>query len=247
MSDSEPNGNGQAPSTFLARRKAAFFKPPNRPRPVVPVRPGEEDLSDDERRQRITRIDRTERKWGLAAAGLAGAIALISTVPYVDNPKTPIKEAAKNGKCTTSGFNYSKALKDCIIRYDRAHWVFEMGVLLVFALALFIAVRVGRRSLLGFTALMNGLAFESTAGAILGIPFIFFGGWLLIRAWRVQRYGSPTATKATAGGAPAARPTRPPPRERKPKANQVQAARTPEPSKRYTPKAPKRKRPPPPE
>ena len=95
-----------------------------------------------------------------------------------------------------------------------------MCVLLLFALTLFVAVQLRRRSALGFAALMNGLAFETTTGSfILGLPFIFFGGWLLIRAWRVQQYGSPTATKATAGGAPAPRPARPvrQPRERKKK------------------------------
>ena len=153
--------------------------------------------------------------------------------------RSPVKlPVGKNHSCT-SGFTYNKVANACEVVYDRAHWEFELAVLITFALAIFITVRVGRRSAVGFTALMAGLAFEAEVG-ILGVPFIFGGGWLLLRAWRVQRYGSPTGTKANPTGEK--RP--PPPKSERPTRKKKEPERKgPVASKRYTPKAPKRKRP----
>lgn len=206
--------------------------PTGRSRPVVA------DM-DDEKRRAIFNLDPKERKWGLIGAALAAVIALWQDVPYLSNPKTPVKlPVGKNHSCT-SGFVYSRAANACEAFYDRAHWGFELAVLLAFALAIFITVRVGRRSAVGFTALMAGLAFEAEVG-ILGIPFIFGGGWLLMRAWRVQRYGSPTGTKGNPTGerqAPPPRPERPTRKKKEPERKGPVA------SKRYTPKTAKKKRP----
>jgi hypothetical protein len=198
-----------------------------------------EPVSEDGKRQAIFNLDARERKWGLIGAALAAVIALWQDLPYVLNPKTPVKlPVGKNHSCT-SGFTYHKVANACEAVYDRAHWEFELAVLLAFALALFITVRIGRRSGVGFTALMAGLAFEAEVG-ILGLPFIFGGGWLLLRAWRVQRYGSPTGTKANPTGEKRAPPPRP---ERSSRKKNEPEQKGPIASKRYTPKAPKKKRP----
>ena len=239
--ESEPDQSSERPPTFLGRRKAALFKTPARPAPFS-------SLTDEETRQRITRIDDKERRWGLSAAVLAAGVGLLAELPGVLHPKTTHASVSTKPKGTScAGSFYDATTKACYTVHARSFWVWTMAVLLLFALALFIAVKLRRRSALGFAALMNGLAFETTTGSpILGLPFIVFGGWLLIRAWRVQQYGSPTATKATAGGAAAARPTRPvrQPRERKKKTDPTANGRArPEASKRYTPKTPRKKRP----
>lgn len=199
-------------------------------------------VSDDQKRQAIFNLDAREKKYGLIGAALAAVIALWQVVPYLSNPHNPVKlPVGKNHSCT-SGFTYHKAANACEAFYDRAHWGFELAVLLAFALAIFVTVRFGRRSAAGFAALMAGLAFEAEVG-ILGIPFIFGGGWLLMRAWRVQRYGSPTATKSNPTGekrAPAARAERP---TRKSKGAEKTEKKGPVASKRYTPKTAKKKRP----
>jgi len=195
---------------------------------------------DAETRKAIVNLDQRERKYSLIGAGLAGVIALITTVPYIANPKTKVNAPAKGHTCPV-GFTYHSLTKNCLGTYPRSHWVFEFGLLMLFAVALFVTVRIGRRGPVGFAALMAGLAFETEVG-ILGLPFIAGGGWLLICAWRVQRYGSPTATKTNPTGE---RKTPPPRAERATKAKKSRAPepRGPVPSKRYTPKAPKKKRP----
>jgi hypothetical protein len=239
--DSELDDGSDRPQTFLGRRKAALFKAPARPSPF--------SLTDEETRQRITRIDAKERRWGLTAAALAAGVGLLSELPGVLHPKTtPASVSTKPIGKVCAGSLYNATTKTCYIHHARSFWVWTMAVLLLFALALFLAVQLRRRSALGFAALMNGLAFETTTGSpILGLPFIVLGGWLLIRAWRVQQYGSPTTTKKTAGGVVTPRPARPvrQPRERKKKAadTTTNGRARPAASKRYTPKTPRRKRP----
>jgi hypothetical protein len=221
----------------LAGRFSTAFLTPKPPRkkaePTVP--------SDVQTKRAVLNLDPRERKIGLIGSALAGAIALVTTLPYVVNPKMKVHAPAKGHVCPV-GFAYDRLTKDCLGAYPRSHWVFEFALLAALALALFVTVRIGRRGAVGFTALLIGLAFESVASLLLGIPFIAGGGWLLIRAWRVQRYGSPTASKTGPPGEkrPAPVSTERPTRAKRTKANQPAG---PVANKRYTPKAPKRRRP----
>jgi hypothetical protein len=227
----------------LARMSPLFLRPPKpKAEPDQPSGP----MTDEDKRKAILTLDRRERQVGLIGAGLAALIALTTTLPYVLKPKTPVNEtqaANKNHTCSVKNFHYDKANGHCTgkVVYSLDHWVFALGILLLFALAVFVTVRIGRRGPLGFTALMTGLAYETQVG-ILGLPFIAAGGWLLIRAWRVQRYGSPTASRANPSG------ERRPPPARAERPTRAKKAKAPEPkgpsaSKRYTPKTQKRKRP----
>jgi len=197
-------------------------------------------MSNPERGKAVLGLDPLERKVGLIGAALAAFIGVVATVPYLANPKAKVSAPAKGTSCPV-GFHYQSAAKNCLGIYPRSHWLFELGLLLLFAVALYVTVRMGRRGPLGFVALMAGLAFMSNV-QILGVPFIAAGGWLLIRASRVQRYGSPSGTRANPTG------ERKPPPPRAERAARAKKSRAPEPkgpvaSKRYTPKAPKRKRP----
>lgn len=226
---------GRLASTFLTpkpRAAAATSDPPA--------------LSDPAKRKAILGLDGREKRIGYIGAALAGVVALIATVPYVVHPKTKVTIPTTAPKTCSRPFVYQHAANNCLGAYPRSHWVDELALLLALALAILITVRIGRRGALGFVALMAGLAFEGEVGFVLGLPFIAGGGWLLIRAWRVQRYGSPTATKANAAGGDTGSPPSRPERAPRPKSKSKGAERSgPVASKRYTPKTPKRKRPPP--
>lgn len=221
-------------------------------------------LSDEQVRQQVTGLDLTERKVGYLGAALAAVLALGATLPYVMNPHkavTQTQKATAGSTWVTVGgvpvkkatevcpahYSYSASGKDCVqlVFHDRQYWVFVLLVLLLLAIVLLVATRIGRRAPLGFAALLSGFAFESQVG-LLGLPFIFGGGWLLVRAWRVQRYGTPNARGAMAtaregpprrgrsGAAGGGRPA-----GKQGKAATATADRRPNPSasKRYTPKA----------
>jgi hypothetical protein len=242
VGDQEPvveNEVGWRPS--LRRFATGFLRPP--PSAQVPTDDSSGGTSDEAKRRAVTYLDPLERKIGLVGAALAAAIALTNTLPYVLHPNTPVSQTVspkKGHTCGVAGFTYDKATGKCNgqLPYSLSHWTWVLVILLAFAVALLIAVRVGRRAPLGFAFLMSGLAFDSQVG-IYGLPFIAAGGWLLIRSWRVQRYGSTAAPKR------GEKPQRPPPREpRKKKGEPPPGRPTPVASKRYTPKAVKKKRPP---
>jgi hypothetical protein len=135
--------------------------------------------------------------------------------------------------------------------YSRGHWTIELIILLVFALGVLATTRIGRRAALAFATLMTGLAFMTEVTPILAFPFIFLGGWLLVRSWRVQRYGSPTAKGPTTGqrGQPRSRTAGAkgaPSQGRRRSGQAPTGPPKPSASKRYTPKAPPRRKVPPP-
>ena len=198
-------------------------------------------MSDEAKRQAIRGIDRRERQVGLIAAGLAGVIALSTTLPYVLKPSMKVSvtvAASKNHTCAKH-YQYVNGKCDGKVAYSLDHWVFAMCILLAFALAIFVTVRVGRRSPLGFVALMAGLAFETDVG-ILGVPFISGG-----RMAADPGLAGPAVRLAHRyEGEPERRTRPPPPKAERPTRKKKETERKgPVASKRYTPKAPKRKRP----
>ncbi len=253
--DTENNEEPETGWRATVNRLSPVFLRPAKPKaaPDSAVEPSVA-VTDEDKRRAIVGLDPLERKIGLLGAGLAALIAVTTTLPFVLNPKTAVNQSLAPVKahiCSNKAFTYDKATNKCNgkVVYSLAHWEFALVLLLLFALALFVTVRIGRRAPVGFTALMTGLAYETQVG-VLGLPFIAAGGWLLIRAFRVQRYGSPTATKANPTGERRPPPTRTErPTRQKQKKKKGSAPTGPAPNKRYTPKTPQRKRPvsPPPE
>ena len=119
------------------------------------------------------------------------------------------------------------------------------GALVALSLLGFVVLWRRRRTLISFDLFLIGFGFTLFIG-LAGFAFILLGGWLMLRAWRINKYGT-TNTKAIARQAA----TRPRGRDRKEAAStkattsskaSTPAARKPEASKRYTPKAPPRRK-----
>jgi len=256
-----------APMTGWQRLSQTFFNPPKQKRrPGAAPEPVDfSKMTDAEIRTRITQIDDTERKIGLAAAILAAIFALIYTVPYMVSKiavATTIKPVHKTCADHLTYVANGKGPATCNGVYPASHYVFPLVIWLVFALAIYVTVRIGRRAPVAFAIVLTGLAFGTP---IIILPFVLAGGWLLLRAWRTQRYGSPTAKAPIDGyvrpGPRAGRgtgsvgsrtgtgttngPRRSGRRGQLPTPDITRVPPTP--NKRYTPKAPPKKKIPPPE
>lgn len=181
--------------TGWQRLEQTFFKPPppRTPKGQSPAPINFSKMTSAEIRARINQIDDTERKIGLAGAILATIFALIFTIPYMVS-KIAVATTVKPLHKTCAGhLTYEangKGPATCNGVYPASHYVFPLVVWLVFALAIFVTVRIGRRAPVAFALVLTGLAFGTF---IVIVPFVAAGGWLLVRAWRTQRYGSPTA------------------------------------------------------
>jgi len=179
-----------------------------------------------ERKAAMSGLDRTEHK--LALIGLIlGALAGIG-VPLWVISQNRVSKAGKNS-----------------IAVAPDAWLL-MAAILVFCAVGFIALWKRKRTLVTFSLFLIGFGFTLFIG-IVGFVFILLGGWLMLRAWRLNKYGS-TNAKVVAREAAAARPRK---GERATKDRGKEPAKAssssgdrkpPTASKRYTPKAPPRKK-----
>ena len=246
------------PRTGWERLSETFLRPASSPRSrPEPVKVDYASMTDEEKRARITQIDPMERKVGLAAAALAAVFALVYTIPYMVAKISVATTVKPLHKTCTHGYHYVAATNTCNGVYPASHYTFPLILWLAFSVAIFVTVRIGRRAPMAFAIVLTGLAFGTV---IIMLPYVVCGAWLLLRAYRTQKYGAPNAKVPVEGY------ERPPPRQGRGSGRRAAPAgprnttrrkrgNDPEPeepvrqppsaSKRYTPKsAPKRKVPP---
>jgi flagellar biogenesis protein FliO len=225
-------------------------------------------MTETQKRNLVNQIDPTERKIGYIASGLAVVLTLVSTIPYMVRRVSVATTTKPSGHTCANHYTYtthSGSAATCNTVYPTSHYAFSLILLLVFSAAIFVTVRIGRRAPLAFTLVLTGLAIGSViANTIIVLPFIFAGGWLLLRAWRSQKYGSPSAKAplpgytpprrgpapkaGAAGGRSGGSTTNASRRSRKNQPPPSPTGRTaPTANKRYTPKAPPKKKTPPPD
>ena len=214
--------SGNRPQTFSARILGAFTGAGGSGGSQAMPEPGE-IIPPEERKAAMVGLNPMEVKWArgaLIAATVAGiAIPLYFTVA---------------NKVTKDGKNSIAVAPDAKL----------LGLVILVLCAIgFAALWKRRRTLVAFDLFLLGFAFTLFVG-LLGFVFILVGGWLMLRAWRLNKYGT-TNTKAIAREAAA----RPRGRQRKEEARTASKAaaspgarKPPTASKRYTPKAPPRKK-----
>jgi hypothetical protein len=220
-------------------------------------------MSDENKARAIRQVDTLERRIGFLGAALAVVIGLVAFVPFISDPhKRFTGQIARIGKHCPPHFK-AVAGNQCsgLLTASRSHWIEELVVVILFAAFLAVATWYGRRSLVAFALLFGGLAVVSTTGSILGIAYIGAGGWLMVRAYRVQKYGTTNAKEVativadqraerkaagkTSGSSRSSSRT-PTTSSKGKKSTPADGKPRPQANKRYTPKTPPRKRPVPP-
>lgn len=208
--------------TWSLRLKETFWPAPA----PKPGENGEPDRVPAERRKEVMRsLDPQEVKLAFGAFVLA-TIAGIAIPAYI----LATDRVTKAGKHTIA------------VAPDAA---LLGGVIIVLCILGFVTLWKRKRTFVSFALFLIGFAFTLFIG-LIGFVFILVGGWLMLRAWRMNRYGTTdakairqeaatrprgkaaaTAKTATRGGKASTQPG-----VRKP----------PTASKRYTPKSPPRKK-----
>ncbi len=196
-------------------------------------------------REVVLGLDNLERGVSLFAAGVAFVLALVTGIELARN--TPVTTTVKptKGVCPkhVPAFRLVTSLCEYTTHQTRGYWGIRFAFVFVVALCiLFFTLRRKRAAVICFALFLGlGLGIES------GLVFLFLGVWLIVRAWRLQRYGVPTMLGANrmareigqakregrAASVTSARDANPP---------SPKPATPPPASKRYTPKKPPRKR-----
>ncbi len=196
-------------------------------------------------REVVLGLDKFERGFSLAGAGIAFAVALVTAIEWVRNAPITTSVKPTKGLCPKHVPTYHLRAGLCTYKTieTSGYWEIRFAfVLIVAACLLYFALRRKRAGVICFT-LFLGLGL----GVQLGLVFLLLGVWLLVRAWRLQRYGVATMR----GSSRAAKEISQAKREgRAPRATSAKVADAPSPktatapvaSKRYTPKKPPRKR-----
>ena len=141
-----------------------------------------EVLPVEERKAAMSGLDPMEAKWTLAALILATLAGLAIPAYFIAENKV-----TKAGKNTIAVAPDAKLLG---------------GVILVLCAIGFVALWKRKRTLVAFDLFLVGFAFTLFVG-LIGFVFILLGGFLMLRAWRINKYGT-TNSKLIAGEAAAA-------------------------------------------
>ncbi len=230
MTWTSPDG-GDRPQTWSARLLGAFSGA--RSGSGGPGAGGQRDAPEiippEERKAVMSTLDPMEAKWTLGAFILA-TVAGFAIPTYI----IATNKVTKRGKNTIAVAPDAKLLGAAI---------------LVLCVIGFLAWWKRKRTIAVFDLFLVGFAFTLFIG-LIGFLFILLGGWLMLRAWRINKYGT-TNSKVIAKETAA----RPRGRERRDTAKSTATGkppvktgdrtgerRPPSANKRYTPKAPPRKK-----
>jgi hypothetical protein len=187
-------------------------------------------------------LDNMERGISLFAGAIAMILAAVVSPHLFKN--TLVTDTVKHvkGKACPAGYHLVVSLCEKTHLTHPSAWLPQfLEILIVGLFIIFFALR-RKRAGVAVCGLLLGLALGS-----VGLPFLFVGGWLVIRAFRLQKYGDASFSGSSRrarelgqarkeGRAPATRRTR-----GAKGATATKSAPVPAPSKRYTPKKPTRR------
>jgi hypothetical protein len=141
-------------------------------------------------REAILGLDTLERKLSVTLALIAVGFGIFFSAQWLRN--APIVKTAKplaHAACT-AGYHYVASSSLCSqTTHDKGEWLLQFLVVMIVGLAILYTAWRKKRAGVSTFSLLLGL-YLGIFG--LGIVFFFFGAWLMLRAYRLQKYGDAT-------------------------------------------------------
>jgi hypothetical protein len=190
-------------------------------------------------------IDNLERGIGFVAGALAMVLGLIiSPRLFKTTTITTTSKLLKNKTCSATFHLVSGQCEKALVTHW-SYWLPQFLEVIILGIAVIYFTWRRKRAGVAVSTLLIGLAFGT-----VGLPFLLVGGWLIVRAFRLQKYGDATfsgSSRIARETAKAKREGRAPDKStnksRTRSASKAAATpATPIPSKRYTPKKQQRRR-----
>jgi hypothetical protein len=196
----------------------------------------EEILPPSERRAAMSTLGPVDLKWARAGMVLDAGLSIFLTIYLAADHPTRKVTSKVHGKTVTH-----------LVPLSGSYLLLGAALLLI-CTAGFIALHRRKRTMVAFAFFLTGFAFTLIFPP-LGFALIILGGWLMMRAYRIQKYG--TANSKLVAREAAARPSRRgyktdavtgKPRGKAARKAAPAERKPPTASKRYTPKAPPRRK-----
>ena len=132
----------------------------------------------------IMGLDHIERLISLIAGFVAVAMAL--ALPFLIGKRYTVTVKATAKSCA-NGYKLVGNLCEHTRPTVVSDWILRFVMILVIGLLLVMFALLRKRVGVAFVGLFLGLAIGT-----IGLPFLMLGGWLVIRALRLQKYGDAT-------------------------------------------------------
>jgi hypothetical protein len=142
-------------------------------------------------REAVLGLDPLERGISIFGASIAFVLAIVTAIEWKRNLPTITTTKYKPGKACPSAFpTHVNTLCEHIVKTTRTEWEVKFFfIFLVAACILYFALRRKRAGVATFAVFLGlGLGLGS------GLVFFFMGAWLIMRAYRLQKYGVATMT-----------------------------------------------------
>ena len=133
----------------------------------------------------IMGLDNTERRISLIAGFIAVAMAL--ALPFLIGKLYTVTAKPSSAKKCAAGYKLVGNLCQLTRPTVVSDWILRFVMILVIGLLLVMFALLRKRVGVAFVGLFLGLAIGT-----IGLPFLMLGGWLVIRALRLQKYGDAT-------------------------------------------------------
>lgn len=136
-------------------------------------------------------MDRIERRVSLIAVGVAMLGSIVYALGWIRQwPVTTTQKYVKGKSCPTTYPKHVGNFCQNVLKHADSYWATRFLFIFVVALViLFFALRRKRAGVACFACFL-GLGL----GLGVGIVFLFLGVWLIVRAFRLQRYGEASWT-----------------------------------------------------
>ncbi len=138
-------------------------------------------------REVVMGLDRIERIISLVAAGFAFVLAALSSPRLFKNTIITVTSEPSKTKTCTKGYHLAHGLCEKLVTTHPSYWLPQFLLILVVGIAIAAFAYYRRR----VGVIVGGLLLGLALGRV-GLIYLIFGGWLIIRAFRLRRYGDAT-------------------------------------------------------
>jgi hypothetical protein len=132
-------------------------------------------------------LDSLERGIGFVAGALAMVLALIISPRLFKNTTiTTTSKLLRNKTCAATFHLVNGQCEKAVVTHW-SYWLPQFLEVTILGIGVIYFTWRRKRAGVAVTTLLIGLAFGT-----VGLPFLLVGGWLIVRAFRLQKYGDAT-------------------------------------------------------